>query len=76
MHNLARLKEIKKARISLYSAGLHTYWEQFPGLYDCLTEYNKFIEKRLSEFGTVYNFGMADTEEKGRNAGEIGRAHV
>ncbi|MBQ7260764.1 MAG: L-fucose/L-arabinose isomerase family protein [Lachnospiraceae bacterium] len=75
MHNLARLKEIKKARIGLYSAGLHTYWEQFPGLYDCLTEYNKFIEKRLSEFGTVYNFGMADTEEKGRNAGEYFNSH-
>lgn len=75
MHNLARLKEIKKARIGLYSAGLHTYWEQFPGLYDCLTEYNKFIEKRMSEFGTVYNFGMADTEEKGRNAGEYFNSH-
>lgn len=68
---LKSITEKKKARIGLYSAGLNTYWNQFSGLYDCLMEYNKFIEKRLSEFGEVYNFGMVDDEEKGHAAGEF-----
>ncbi|MEE1115157.1 MAG: L-fucose/L-arabinose isomerase family protein [Eubacterium sp.] len=67
---MERIRDIRKPRIGIYSAGLHTYWGQFEGLYDCLMEYNRFIEKRLSEFGEVYNFGMVDTEEKGREAGE------
>lgn len=71
MNSLKKIKEPKKARIGLYSAGLHTYWEQFGGLYDCLMGYNHFIEKRLSQWGDVYNFGMVDTEEKGREAGEF-----
>ena len=75
MQSLKRLKDIKRARIGLYSAGLHTYWEQFAGLYDCLMEYNKFIEKRLSEYGEVFNFGMVDTEDKGREAGEFFNTH-
>ena len=75
MRSLKRLKDIKRARIGLYSAGLYTYWEQFEGLYDCLTEYNKFIEKKLSEFGEVFDFGMDDTEDKGRKAGEFFNAH-
>jgi L-arabinose isomerase len=67
---MKRLKEIKKARIGLYSAGLHAYWAQFTGLYDCLMEYNAFLAEKLSRFGEVCNFGMVDTEEKGRQAGE------
>ncbi len=71
MQGLERLKGIKKARIGLYSAGLNTYWGQFEGLYDCLMGYNKFIGNRLSDFGEVYNYGMVDTEDKGREAGEF-----
>lgn len=70
MKGLEKLKEPKKARIGIYSAGLHTYWEQFAGLKDCLTGYNKFIANRLEEFGEVFNFGLVDTEEGGRAAGE------
>lgn len=70
MKELKRFKEIKKARIGMYSAGLQAYWTQFPGLSECLMGYNKFIEEKLSAFGEVYNFGMVDTEEKGREAGE------
>ena len=33
-------------------------------------EYNSFIEKRLSQFGEVFNFGMVDDEKRGREAGE------
>ncbi len=70
MSGLTKIKPPKKARIGLYSAGLNTYWGQFEGLYDCLMGYNRFIEKRLSEWGEVFNFGMVDTEDKGREAGE------
>lgn len=70
MSLLNKIKEPKKARIGIYSAGLHTYWDQFAGLKDCLLGYNKFIASRLSEFGEVYNFGLVDTEDLAREAGE------
>ena len=70
MNNLPKIKEPMPARIGLYSAGLAAYWDQFEGLRDCLMEYNAFLEKRLSEFGTVCNFGLVDSPEKGREAGE------
>lgn len=70
MGRLERIKATKKARIGIYSAGLHAYWDQFAGLYDCLMGYNAFISERLSEFGEVFNFGLVDTEDKGREAGE------
>lgn len=77
MEQLKKLKEAKKARIGLYSVGLQAYWDQFEGLKDCLLGYNRFIEKRLEEFGEVYNFGLVDTEDKGREAGEfLNRNHV
>ncbi|MCP1102219.1 L-arabinose isomerase [Aequitasia blattaphilus] len=60
-----------KVRIGLYSAGLNTYWGQFDGLYDCLMGYNKFIQRELEAYGEVFNFGMVDTEENGREAGEF-----
>lgn len=70
MSGSQKIKESKKARIGVYSAGLNAYWDQFAGLRDCLMGYNEFIEKRLSEFGEVYNFGLVDTEDKAREAGE------
>ena len=70
MSEIQKLKQIKKARIGLYSAGLNTYWDQFAGLRDCLMQYNSFLEKRLGEYGEVHNFGLVDDVEKGREAGE------
>ena len=64
-----------KARIGLYSAGLHAYWAQFAGLKERLLGYNRFIAERLSEFGEVFNFGLVDTEDAGRAAGEFFNAH-
>ena len=64
------IKPSKRARIGLYSAGLHAYWDQFPGLHDRLIEYGKFIEQRLSVWGDVHNFGLVDSETTGRQAGE------
>jgi len=69
------IKPIKRARIGLYSIGHAHYWNQFAGLLDRLTGYGKAIEERLSAWGDVYNFGMVDSEDKGRAAGEWLRAH-
>lgn len=68
---LSKIKDPLRPRIGIYSAGLSTYWDQFAGLRDCLMEYNRFIEKQLQNFGDVYNFGMVDTEEKGKEAGSF-----
>ncbi|MCR5053224.1 MAG: L-fucose/L-arabinose isomerase family protein [Lachnospiraceae bacterium] len=70
MRLMKKIKEPKKARIGIYSAGLNTYWDQFAGLKDCLISYNRFIEKKLSDYGEVFNFGLVDTEVSGREAGE------
>lgn len=72
---MARLKPAARARIGLYSAGLQTYWAQFPGLRDCLLGYNRFIEQRLSAYGQVFNAGLVDTEEAGKKAGEYFNAN-
>ena len=64
------IKPAKRARIGLYSAGLQAYWNQFPGLRDRLAEYGRFIERRLSVWGDVFNVGLVDTEASGRAAGE------
>lgn len=70
MNNIERIKDIKRARIGLYSGGLKAYWDQFDGLKERLIEYGRFIESRLSEYGEVYNFGLVDNEVSGREAGE------
>ncbi len=69
MELLQPLKQYAKPRIGLYSTGLKAYWEQFPGLRERLIHYGKFIEKKMSEWGEIYNFGLVDDEEKGREAG-------
>ncbi|MFB9275736.1 arabinose isomerase [Cohnella cellulosilytica] len=67
---LSPLKPAKKARIGLYSIGLAAYWNQFPGLRERLIEYGAFLEKQMSAYGEVFNFGLVDEETKGRRAGE------
>lgn len=51
---------MKNVRIGLYSAGLRAYWSQFKGLKERLIGYNRFIEEKLSSYGTVCNFGLID----------------
>src|SRR5690606_21792778 len=58
----------------LYSVGLKAYWEQFPGLRERLIDYGKFIERRISEWADVSNYGLVDSEGEGRKAGEWLRA--
>ena len=67
------MKEYKRVKIGLYSAGLQTYWAQFEGLKERLDGYNAFLAEKLSAMGDVYNFGFVDTEAKGCAAGEYFR---
>lgn len=67
---LQPLKPIKKPRIGLYSIGLRAYWSQFEGLRERLLEYGRFMEKRMSEWGEIKFYGLVDTEEEARKAGE------
>lgn len=66
---------VAKARIGLYTTGLHAYWAQFEGLHDRLIEYNHFIENRVSTWGEVFNFGLVDSETSAREAGEYFNAN-
>ena len=68
--SLTPIKPAKKPRIGLYCVGLHSYWPQFPGLHERIIEYCKFIEKRVSQWAEVFNYGLVDCEKEGRKAGE------
>ena len=70
MPELTVIKPIKKPRIGLYSIGLQAYWSQFPGLRERLVEYGRFLARRMSEFGEIYNYGLVDNDSAGRKAGE------
>ncbi|MEQ4484512.1 L-fucose/L-arabinose isomerase family protein [Cohnella silvisoli] len=70
MTYLSPIKPVKRPRIGLYSVGLRAYWDQFPGLRERLIDYGRFIEKKLSGWGDVFNYGLVDTEGEGRKAGE------
>lgn len=70
MPSSTALKPALKPRVGLYSVGLRAYWKQFPGLRERLEEYGRFIEQRISEWGEVYNYGLVDTGDEGRLAGE------
>jgi len=72
---MPQITKKKPARIGLYSAGLDVYWTQFAGLYDCLMEYNHFLETQMQAYGEVFNFGMVDSAEKGHAAGEYFNEH-
>lgn len=61
-----------KIKIGLFSIGLNTYWDQFPGLFDRLDNYRKSILKRLSNVNIeVIDAKMVDTIEKAHLAGTL-----
>ncbi len=64
-------RKVTKPKIGLYGVGLKAYWAQFDGLKKRLIDYTNFVEKKLSAYGDVYNFGMVDDEMCGRMAGEF-----
>lgn len=49
MSGLKQIKETKKARIGLYSAGLKAYWEQFAG--QTYSRLPKWLMKKLGQTG-------------------------
>ena len=65
-----RIKEVKRARVGLYSAGLKAYWTQFAGLEARLKGYNGFIAGQVEQWGEVFNYGLVDDEVSARAAGE------
>ncbi len=69
MSQVNTLIKYDKPKIGLYSTGLNAYWEQFPGLKKRLMGYGKFLEANMSEWGEIYNFGLVDSADKGREAG-------
>ncbi|MCY0888285.1 MAG: L-fucose/L-arabinose isomerase family protein [Alicyclobacillaceae bacterium] len=64
------VKPTSRARVGLYSIGLRTYWNQFDGLRERLVRYGCFIEQEMGSAADVYNFGLVDSPEKAREAGE------
>ena len=61
---------MRDIRIGLYSAGLRTYWAQFPGLKARLESYNRFIAEKLSAYGEVFNFGLLDNADRSEEAAD------
>jgi L-arabinose isomerase len=61
-----------RTKIGLFSIGLDTYWDQFPGLLSRLEGYQESILKRISNDEIeVIDAQMVDTVEKARLAGEL-----
>ena len=59
-------------KIGLFGIGLDTYWGQFDGLLDRLSDYQKYIGKQIEQSGaTVVDAGMVDSPEKAKSAGEL-----
>jgi L-arabinose isomerase len=58
-----------KTKIGLMGIGLDTYWAQFDGLLDHLTEYQQEINHKISGFGVeVIDAGMVDNPVRAREA--------
>lgn len=61
-------------RIGLCGIGLDAYWPQFEGLRACLEGYVRAVGERFRRAGAVVvELGLADTAERGREAGHICR---
>ena len=68
---IERIGKKRKARVGLYTTGHPEYWNQFPGMKERLLGYGRFIEEKMSVRCEVENFGMVDTVDSGRAAGEF-----
>lgn len=68
------IKTNQRHRVGLFSIGLDTYWNQFAGLRERLTGYNREVATRLKSFGAdVVNLGMIDTADRAVAAGHAFR---
>jgi L-arabinose isomerase len=60
-----------KVKVGLFGIGLDTYWPQFDGLLEKLTQYQNQIHKRINGFGVeVADAGMVDDPSKAIKAAE------
>lgn len=62
-----------KIKIGLFSIGLKTYWDQFPGLFDRLEGYRNNISRMLGkdDYVEVIDAQMVDTVEKAHLAADL-----
>ena len=59
-----------KPRIGLFGIGLQTYWDQFDGLQNRLTEYIEVIATNIMHLDAdLINIGLVDTPDKAFEAG-------
>lgn len=59
-------------KIGLFGIGLETYWDQFEGLLDRLSAYQKLIGGKMEEPGVeVIDAGLVDSPVKAVEAGEL-----
>lgn len=58
-------------KVALYGIGLDAYWPQFTGLKERLEGYLHDAAQRIEQSGaSVVSFGLVDTPQKGRAAGD------
>lgn len=61
-------------KVGLFGVGLQTYWDQFDGLHQRLSEYESFISKRLGELGVnLADLGLVDSPEAAERGGDYFR---
>lgn len=62
---------ISKVKIGIFGVGLDTYWKQFQGLKERLTEYLDVIDQKLQRLGgEIVNLGLIDNADKAFQAGD------
>ncbi len=61
---------MEKVKVGLMGTGLNTYWGQFEGLLDRLTQYQHSIQNRMTDGGEaiVVDVGMVDDVDKAHEA--------
>lgn len=61
----------KRSRVGVFGIGLAAYWNQFPGLKERLSGYQRHVEARLDELGVeVVSAGLVDTPQDAVRAGD------
>lgn len=59
-------------KVGIFGIGLDTYWPQFDGLLNKLTDYQLQIKARIADFGVeVADAGMVDNPTKAREAADF-----
>ena len=67
----------EKAKVGVFGIGLAAYWPQFRGLKERLEGYQRNVEQRIGQWGTVVSSGLVDDAPKAQQAGEaLSRAGV